>query len=97
MVKSKGKREFHFCGVFSIRALLRQGRHVKCEFHTNSKDQLVHFNQKLITAINTLDGSRLGNNLITSRHLELIPAEAVANNQEHLVANKVGSITKPLV
>ena len=97
MVKSKGKREFHSCGVFSVRALLRQGRHVKCEFHTNSNDQLAHLNQKLITAINTLDGSRLGNNLITSRHLELIPAEAVANNQEHLVANKVGSITKPLV
>ena len=40
----------------------------------------------------------LGDNLIMSHQLDymsstLIPAEAVENNQEHLVANKVGSIT----
>ena len=43
----------------------------------------------------------LGDNLIMSHQLHqvdfmfsvLIPAEAVENNQEHLVPNKVGSIT----
>ena len=45
------------------------------------------------------DGSTLGDNLITSHQVDymfsaLISAsEAVENNQEHLVANKVGSIT----
>ena len=39
----------------------------------------------------------LGDNLITSHQVDymfsaLIPAEAVENNQEHLVANKVGCI-----
>ena len=58
----------------------------------NSKDQLGDLNQKLITSINTLDGSTLGDNLITSHQVdymstELIPAEAVENNQEHLVLN----------
>ena len=58
----------------------------------NSKDQLGDLNQKLITAINTLDGSTLRDNLITSHQVdymstELIPAEAVENNQEHLVLN----------
>ena len=52
----------------------------------------------MITAINTLDGSTLGDNLIISHQVDymfsaLIPAEAVQNNQEHLVTNKVGSIT----
>ena len=52
-----------------------------------------------MAAINTLDGSTLGNNLITSHQVDymssaLIPAaEAVENNQEHLVANMLGSIT----
>ena len=51
----------------------------------------------MITAINTLDGSKLGDNLITSHELDcmssgLISVEAVENNQEHLVENKVGSI-----
>ena len=40
----------------------------------------------------------LGDNLIMSHLVDymssaLIPAEAVKNNQEHYVANKVGSIT----
>ena len=40
----------------------------------------------------------LGDNLIMSHQVDymspaLIPAVAVENNQEHLVANKVGSIT----
>ena len=39
----------------------------------------------------------LGDNLVMSHHVDymssaLIPAEAVKDNQEHLVANKVGSI-----
>ena len=67
----------------------------------NNKNQLRDFynylNQKVITAINTLDGSKLGDNLITSHELDymssgLISVEAVENNQEHLVENKVGSI-----
>ena len=40
----------------------------------------------------------LGDNLIMSHQVDymssaLIPGEAVENNQEHLVTNKVGSIT----
>ena len=63
----------------------------------NSKDELGDLNQKLITTTNTLDGSTLGVNLVTSQQVDymltaLIPAEPVENNQEHLVANKVGSI-----
>ena len=57
----------------------------------------------MIAAIDTVDGSTLGDNLITSCQVDymslvLIPAEAVKNDQEHLVtcSNKVGSI-KPLV
>ena len=46
----------------------------------------------MINAINTLDGSTLGDNLISSHQVDymssaLIPAEAVENNQEHLVEN----------
>ena len=65
-----------------------------------SKDQPKDFNncliQKVITAINILDGSTLGDNLIMSHQVDdmlLISAEAFENNQKHLVANKVGSIT----
>ena len=52
---------------------------------------MYYLNQKVITAINTFDGSTLGDNLITSQHVNymssvLIPAEAVENDQEHLVA-----------
>ena len=62
------------------------------------RDLRNYLNQKVITAINTLDGSTLGDNLIISHQVDymfsvLIPAEAVQNNQEHLVANKVGGIT----
>ena len=90
MAKSTHKTVFHPCRVFSTRALLRQGRHVKCEFSSNSKDQLRDLNQKLITAVNTLDGSTLGNDLITSHQVDymstaLIPAEAVENDQDHLI------------
>ena len=63
---------------------------------SNSKDELRdlynYLNQKVITVM-------LGDNLIMNHHQVgymssvLIPAEAVENNQEHLVANKVGSIT----
>ena len=44
----------------------------------------------MIAAINTVDSSTLGDNLITSHQEDymssgLIPAEAIKNNQEHLV------------
>ena len=43
----------------------------------------------MIAAINTLDGSTLGDNLNTSYQVDymssvLIPAEAVENDQEHM-------------
>ena len=71
------------------------------------KDQLKEFqnylNQEMIATVNTLDGSTLGDNLITSHQVDymssaLISAEAVENDQEHITScsNKVGSIT-PLV
>ena len=57
----------------------------------------------MITAIHTVDGSSLGDHLITSHQVDcmssaLTPAEAVENNQEHITScrNRVGSIT-PLV
>ena len=65
---------------------------------TKNKNQLRdvynYLNQKVITAINTLDGSTLGDNLITCHQVDymfsaVIPAEAVENNHEHFVANKV--------
>ena len=100
MAKSTRKREFHTCGVFSIRALLWERNvmsNVNFLLSGNSKDQLGDLNQKLITTTNNLDGSTLGVNLVTSQQVDymltaLIPAEPVENNQEHLVANKVGSI-----
>ena len=52
----------------------------------------------MITATNFLDGSTLGDNLITSRQVDymssaLIPAEGVENDQDYLApSNKVGSI-----
>ena len=54
-----------------------------------SKDQIGDLNQKVITAINILDGSTLGDNLITSHQLDymssaLIPAEAVENDEKYL-------------
>ena len=57
---------------------------------SNSKDQLGDLNKKLITAINTLDGSTLGDDLITSHQVDntstaLIPPEAVENNQDYLI------------
>ena len=49
---------------------------------SNSKDQPRGVNKKLITAINTLDGFTLGDDLIKSHQVDymstaLIPAEAV--------------------
>ena len=53
----------------------------------NNKDQLGdlynYLNQKVITTINNLDGSLLGDNLITSQQA-LIPADAVENDQESM-------------
>ena len=52
----------------------------------------------MIAAIDTVDGSMLGNNLITSHRVDcmssaLIPAEVVENDQEHITSgtNKVGT------
>ena len=69
---------------------------------SKNKDQLRdlynYLNQKVITAINAVDGSTLGDNLITSHQVDyissaVIPAEALEDNQEHFVANKIGSNT----
>ena len=66
---------------------------VNFAFFSNNKDQLRdlynYLNQKVITSIRTLDGSTLGDNLITSHQVDymssvLIPAEAVENDQEHI-------------
>ena len=50
-----------------------------------------------MTTINTIDGSTLRDNLITSHQVDhMSPAlsdKSVENNQEHLVANKLVSIT----
>ena len=85
IAKSTRKSGFHSSEVFSTRAILRLGHYVKREFRVNSKDQLGDLNQKLITAINTLDGSTLGDYLMTSHQVDymftaLIPAKAVENN-----------------
>ena len=62
---------------------------------SNNKDQLRdlynQLNQKVTTVINNVDGSALGDNITTSHQVDymssvLIPAEAVKNSQEHLVA-----------
>ena len=47
-----------------------------------------YLNQKMIATINTVDGSKLGDNLITSHQVDqrfsaLTPNEAVKNDQEH--------------
>ena len=67
--------------------MLIDGRHanVNLALSKNNKDQVIdsnnYFNQKVITAINALDGSTLGN-LVTSHQ----------NDQDYLVAiPKVGS------
>ena len=61
----------------------------------NNKNQLRDFN--IYLNINSLDGWMLGDNLIMYHQVDympsaLIPSEAVENNQEHFVANKLGSI-----
>ena len=56
-------------------------------FALSSNEKLVYYlKQKMITTINTFDGSTLGDNLIMSHHVDnvssaLIPAEAVENGQ----------------
>ena len=69
---------------------------------SNKKDQLRGLYDYLypivVTAINTLDGSTLVDNLIMSHKLDymsptLIQVKAVENNQELLALNKVGSTT----
>ena len=103
MAKSSRKWEFHLCVVFSTRALCEfavssnnkdQIRYLLfIDSFIQLRDLLLlnYLNQKVITDINTLDGSTLGDSLITSHQVDympsvLIPAEAVENDQEHLVA-----------
>ena len=67
--------------------------YVNFALSSNSKDQLGELDRKLITAINTLDGSTLGHDLITSHQVDnmstvLIPAEAAVNKQDHLFGSK---------
>ena len=56
------------------------------------RDVYNYLNQKVITTINTLDGSKYE----PPSRLHVLSAhsscEAVENNQEHFVVNKVGSI-----
>ena len=74
---------------FKQKTLLRTGHNAQRQFCAlQHKDQLIdlrsYLNQKITTAINTLDGSTLGDNLILSYQVDyvssvLIPAEAVEN------------------
>ena len=59
-----------------------------------NKDQLKdlqnYINQKMITAINTVEGSTLGANLVSSHQIDymssaFIPTEAVENYHDHPV------------
>ena len=84
MAKSTRKSELHPWAIFSTGTLLRDGRNAKRQFCAlQSKDQLRdlcnYLNQKITTGINTLDGSTLGDNLISSHQVDyvssvLIPA-----------------------
>ena len=74
--------------------MLIDGRHanVNLALSKNNKDQVIdsnnYFNQKVIIVLNTLDGSTLGDNLVTSHQ----------NDQDYLVAiPKVGSNVISLV
>ena len=88
MAKSTCKSEFHLPAVFSTTALLNVMSNVDFVFSSINKDQPKDFqnylNQKMITAVSTLDGSTLGDNLITSRQVDymssaVISTEAVEN------------------
>ena len=76
MTKSPCKCNFRpYAGISTI-ALLNKELHSNVNFAlpSSNKDQLKDFqsflNQKFITAINFLDGSTLGNNLITSHQVD---------------------------
>ena len=96
MTKSTRKSGFHPCEVFTTGALLRDGGNAKRQFCTlQCKNQLRdlcnYLNQEITTAINTLDGSTLGDSPVSSKQVDhvssvLTPAEAVKNNQEYFVA-----------
>ena len=71
---------------------------LSCINKDQPKDLYNYLNQKMIAGINTVDGSTLGDNLITSHQVDsmssaLIPAEAVENDQEHITScsNKVST------
>ena len=84
MAKSTRRRQFYsFCAVVSVRARLRDGRHenVNSALSSNNKDQLIdsnkYLNQKVTTAMDTLDGSTSQQN-----YQDYLAA----------ISNKVGSI-----
>ena len=71
---------------------------LSCINKDQPEDLYNYLNQKMIAGINTVDGSTLGDNLITSHQVDsmssaLIPAEAVENDQEHITScsNKVST------
>ena len=66
------------CALFSTRTLLREEHNAKHQFSAlQYKDRLRdlcnYLNQKVKIAINTLEGSILGDNLITSHQVDACP------------------------
>ena len=83
-------------GVFSAGSLARNGRHANVNFAlcSNNKDQLIdsnnHLNQKLITAIITLDGSTFRDNPITShRNDEVVIPISCSNTKKGSIKSLV--------
>ena len=69
------------------RGQARISRHPVLSNKDQLKDLKNYLNQKMIAAISTVDGSMLGDGLITSHQVDytssaLIPSEAVENEQE---------------
>ena len=106
MGKSTRKNEFYLAQSFQQNPCWEMDvidvmPNVNFALSSNNKDQLRdlynYLTQKVMTVINTLDGSTFKDNLITSHQVEymssvLNPAGAVENEQEHY-SNKVGSLT----
>ena len=98
MTKSIRKIEFHPYVVLFTRAhrnvISSQNFTLSSINEDQLKDLLNHLKQKMIAAINTVDGSILRDNLITSHQVDymssvLIPTEAVEINQgHHLLAKR---------
>ena len=98
MTKSIRKSEFHPYMVLFPTAHRNVMPSENFTLSSNNEDQLkdlLNFlKSKLITAINTVDGSTLRDNLITSHQVDyissvVIPAEAVETDQgQHLLAKR---------